>query len=127
MLFRSPPLCVLPYSVCEKAASETLSFSSTIFTWYQSLVHGKELKKANQVHSVLVRGLVLLSWEQIFAGSTAGKCKRALSQIETPFTVWQEGNICYGRGQSHFEAISRPVLEAEVLHMHSEKGPVFAV
>ena len=47
--------------MCEKAASETPSFSPIIFTWYQSLVHGKELKKANQVRGVLVRGPVLLS------------------------------------------------------------------
>ena len=47
--------------MCEKAASETPSFSPIIFTWYQSLVRGKELKKANQVRGVLVRGPVLLS------------------------------------------------------------------
>ena len=68
--------------MCEKAASESPSLSPTIFTWYQSLVRGKELKKANQVRGVLVRGPVL-------------------------------------------EAISGPVLEAEVLRRHLEKGPVF--
>ena len=59
--FQPAPVCVFPHCVCEKATSETPSFSPTIFTWYQSLVRGKELKKANQVRGVLVRGPLLLS------------------------------------------------------------------
>ena len=102
--------------MCEKAASETPSLSPIIFTWYQSLVRGKELKKANQVRGVLVRGPVLLfvfefgskSLQVAQPESARVHCLR----LRHPSRC--DKRALYATG---------PVLEAEVLSTHSKKGP----
>ena len=80
----------------------------------------KELKKANQVHGVLVRGLVLLFFFEF--GSKSLQVAQSKSarvhcvRLRCPLQCGQRAIYATG-----------PILEVQVLRTHSKKGHVFVV